>query len=181
MNPRIALAFLDTKDLTGKKSKDLATILESKLINQITKSNTYQFVERDNLDKVLTEQSMKETGLTEGSNVELGGLSAAHHFLKLTINSYEEITDKNNLMFVVKYKQKVTLEVNVSVVSAQTGNVIFNKTYSSMAARKNETAFGIGETIDFKFKSKNSSLLFESIANQLITDNALLSTLQTHN
>jgi len=89
--------------------------LKQKLITQLVNTNRFKVVVRDHLQKVIEEQSLFASGVIDNKQSKnIGTLIGADAFLNVVI-----------------HRQKDTIELHLSLISAKTGTIIWTNSQTN--------------------------------------------------
>ena len=138
-------------------SKDKVELIRQYLESNLVESKRYSVVERRDLEKVVKEYELSQSGLSESSSaVEVGKLLNATKIIMGSVTKYS-----------TKYIDYVIL---VKVVSVVTGEIIFSKTFE---IRKNESIKTVVDKISKELltgiKKKYGMVSFKSGNNVFVT------------
>lgn len=140
----------------------IANIIAERLIN-----NGFTVVERNKMNNIITEQNFAESGLIDPdtSNIELGKLIGADYILTGSLVNYD-VEERKFRGYGIETKTTVlTVDLNINIVSINTGAIEFSKTYRNA---QSFSELGVNSLkIDVASKARNS---IKSIADDFIRD-----------
>ncbi|HPP07389.1 MAG TPA: CsgG/HfaB family protein, partial [Syntrophorhabdaceae bacterium] len=109
--------------------------LQDMLISELVSTKAFHVLERKEIDKVISEQKISESGLVdEATKVKIGNLKAAKYLIAGTVSSYEEKTSGSGAGFGVMgfkmggKKDSAYIAVDLKVISTETGAIVDART-----------------------------------------------------
>ncbi len=109
--------------------------LQDMLISELVSTKAFQVLERREIDKVISEQKISESGLVDdATRVKIGNLKAAKYLIAGTVSSFEEHTSGSGAGFgfmgftIGGKKNEAYIAVDLKVVSTETGAIVDART-----------------------------------------------------
>lgn len=129
--------------------------LSDMLTNELASTKKFSLVERKEIDKVISEMKLNQSGLVDESTVgKLGRIKGAQYLIMATVSSFEENTDKKGgglsfMGFSIGAKSaKAYVAVDLKVVDAETSEVVDSRTIEATSESTSHaisgTLFGVG-------------------------------------
>lgn len=116
------------KGNTGQELQDM-------LISELVSTKAFQVLERNEIDKVISEQQISESGLVDdATRVKIGNLKAAKYLIAGTVSSYEEQTSGSGAGFgfmgftIGGKKESAYIAVDLKVISTETAAIVDART-----------------------------------------------------
>jgi len=133
--PRIGVLRFTNNTHAGWWHGTAGTELQDMLINELASTKAFRILERTELNKVLGEQQLSESGLVEESTkVKPGRIKGARYLIAGTVSSFQEETsgdDAGVSMFgfhVGGKREKAYIAVDLKVIDTETGEIVETRT-----------------------------------------------------
>lgn len=133
--PRIGVLRFTNNTHAGWWHGTAGTELQDMLINELASTKAFRVLERTELNKVLGEQQLSESGLVEESTkVKPGRIKGARYLIAGTVSSFQEETsgdDAGVSMFgfhVGGKREKAYIAVDLKVIDTETGEIVDTRT-----------------------------------------------------
>jgi curli biogenesis system outer membrane secretion channel CsgG len=115
--------------------------LQDMLINELASTKAFRVLERKELQSVISEQQLSESGLTDASTkIKIGKIKAAQYLVAATVSSFEENTEGSGggvnfhgFSFGGE-KQKAYIAVDLKVINAETGEIVDSRTVEATSS-----------------------------------------------
>ncbi len=109
--------------------------LQDMLISELVSTKAFQILERQEIDKVISEQKISESGLVDdATRIKIGNLKAAKYLVAGTVSSYEERTSGTGGGFGIMgftiggKKESAYIAVDLKVISTETAAIVDART-----------------------------------------------------
>ena len=154
---RVAIAKFDNE---ANAPAELFNTLRSRITDNIINTRKFEVVERQQLNKVLSEQKLAEAGVTEAESApQSGKLKGAGFVIYGSVLSLGFDENTINSADMVAQKKTAIVELQLRFANAETGKIVSSKT---IKARKSLSKLaGSGQTVA---SNTNDQVLQSSIA-----------------
>jgi curli biogenesis system outer membrane secretion channel CsgG len=139
--PRIGVLRFTNHTHAGWWGYTSGTELQDMLIAELASTKAFRVLERQELDKVLSEQKLSESGLVEESTrIRPGRIKAAKYLVAATVSSFQENTSGDeggvNIMGfrVGGAKKTAYMAVDLKVINTETGEIADTRTVEATSS-----------------------------------------------
>lgn len=159
-DPKPTIAVLDFKNKTARGGQQLGSGAADMLTTQLFKIRKFKVIERDKLKGILKEQELGATGLIESRAAEIGRLIGAQYLVVGSVTEYGVHRSRGGAMGISGTRAEYNTTVDVRIISAATGEVIFADTGSGSESASSARILGIGggDTGEFNEKLAQKSM-----------------------
>jgi curli biogenesis system outer membrane secretion channel CsgG len=133
--PRIGVLRFTNHTHAGWWGYTSGTELQDMLIAELASTKAFRVLERQELDKVLSEQKLSESGLVEESTrLKPGRIKVAQYLVASTVSAFQEDTSGSDSgisiygFHVGGAKKTAYMAVDLKVIDTQTGEIVNNRT-----------------------------------------------------
>lgn len=133
--PRIGVLRFTNHTHAGWWHGTAGAELQDMLIAELASTKAFRILERKELDKVLSEQKLSESGLVEESTkVNLGRIKGARYLVAGTVSAFQEdVTNDGGGISMFGFhvggkREKAYIAVDLKVIDTETGEVIDTRT-----------------------------------------------------
>jgi curli biogenesis system outer membrane secretion channel CsgG len=133
--PRVGVLRFTNHTTASWWGRTAGTELQDMLINELASTKAFSVLERKELDKVISEQKLSESGLVdEKTKLRPGRIKVAKYLIAATVSSFEENTagSGGGVSFygfsVGGKKDKAYIAVDLKVLDTETGEVADSRT-----------------------------------------------------
>lgn len=139
--PRIGVLRFTNHTHAGWWGYTSGTELQDMLIAELASTKAFRVLERQELDKVLSEQKLSESGLVEESTrIKPGRIKAAKYLIAGTISAFQENTSGDEGGIAVMgfrvggAKKTAYMAVDLKVIDTETGEIVDNRTVEATSS-----------------------------------------------
>jgi curli biogenesis system outer membrane secretion channel CsgG len=133
--PRIGVLRFTNQTSAGWWSASVGNELSDMLVSELVSTKAFQVLERKELDAVLTEQDLGNSGrISAATKAKLGKIKGAKYIVAATVSSYEESTKGGGGGISVGgislggKKEKTYIACDLKVVDTETGEIVDTRT-----------------------------------------------------
>ncbi len=154
------IAVMDFKNKTAYGGYQLGSGAADMLTTQLFKTRKFSVVERDKLKSLMKEQEIGATGLVDKKAAEIGKLIGAEYLVVGSVTEYGVSRSKGGAMGISGTKTEYRTTVDVRIINAATGEVVFADSGSGSESSSSANVFGIGggDTTSFDEKKAQESM-----------------------
>lgn len=120
-NKNVRVAVLPFEDASGVKNSGIN--VSDAITNELIRLSGWDVVERTHIMKVIKEQSIEATGMTEQDYSKLGKLTNVDFFITGSLGQYEQNTDKDG-------NPGIRITINLRFIDTTHGRIIGTGRYS---------------------------------------------------
>ncbi len=150
------IAVMDFKNKTGHGGWELGSGAADMLTTQLFKIRKFSVVERDKLKSVMKEQNIGATGLVDSKAAEIGKLIGAQYIVVGSVTEYGVSKSRGGAVGISGSKTEYKTTVDVRIVNAATGEVVFADSGSGSESSSSASVFGIGGGDSNEFNEKKA-------------------------
>ena len=143
--PRTKVAVAKFQNATRFGQRRLGENITDVLSTELNKTQRFILLERAEVDKILEQVALSQTGLTEGS-IEQIQLLDADYILTGTVTHYSVNTTGSSGIFTQSKKQEAEVAVDMRLINVRNGAVVFSETGRGKAEKVFDKVLGMGET-----------------------------------
>jgi curli biogenesis system outer membrane secretion channel CsgG len=133
--PRIGVLRFTNHTSAGFWSASVGNELSDMLVSELVSTKAFQVVDRKELDAVLSEQDLGESGrVSAATKAKMGNIKGAKYIVAATVSSYEESTSGGGGgisvggISVGGKKDKTYIACDLKVVDTETGEIVDTRT-----------------------------------------------------
>lgn len=133
--PRIGVLRFTNSTRAYWWSGGTASELQDMLINELASTKAFQILERKELNSVLSEQQLSESGLVDSSTkIKIGKIKGAQYLVAATVSAFQEDTESSGGGIHFRGfsfggdKKKAYLAVDLKIIDAETGEIADSRT-----------------------------------------------------
>ncbi len=133
--PRIGVLRFTNQTSAGWWSASVGNELTDMLVSELVSTKAFQVLERKELDAVLTEQDLGNSGrISAATKAKMGNIKGAKYIVAATVSSYEEKTSGGGGGISVGglslggHKDKTYIACDLKVVDTETGEIVDTRT-----------------------------------------------------
>jgi len=133
--PRIGVLRFTNQTSAGWWSASVGSELSDMLVSELVITKAFQVLERKELDSVLTEQDLGNSGrISAATKAKMGNIKGAKFIVAATVSSYEENTSGGGGGISVGgislggKKEKTYIACDLKVVDTETGEIVDTRT-----------------------------------------------------
>lgn len=142
---RLAVISMDNKTPYGQAR--IGTAIKDMLTTEIAKTECFVLVERDQLDKVMAEQALGQSGAIDESKAPLvGRLVGAEFVITGSLTQFGVRTEAREKLFSDSKTQFADATVDIRLISVETGQIVRALSGTGHAQRKYRSVLGMGSS-----------------------------------
>jgi len=139
------IGVVDFENKTTYGANRLGTSASDILITELAKSGKFIVVERDKLDKIMSEQKLGMTGaINPATAAKVGKTLGLNAIVTGAISQFGETTEGSEYLITQSKSQIVKCTVDIRVVDAETGQVLYADSGSGLGKKHSGGVFGLG-------------------------------------
>jgi curli biogenesis system outer membrane secretion channel CsgG len=139
------IGVVDFENKTTYGANRLGTSASDILITELAKSGKFIVVERDKMDKLLAEQKLGMTGAIDPNTAaKVGKILGLNAIVTGSISQFGEDTEGSEYLITQSKSQVVKCTVDIRVVDAETGQVLYADSGSGLATKHTGGVLGLG-------------------------------------
>lgn len=142
--PKKKLAIAKFENATRFGKRRLGENITDVLTTEMSKTGRFTLIERAEVDKILEQIALSQTGLTEG-NLEQIQLLDADYILTGTVTHYAVTTTGSSNLFTQSKVQKATVGADVRIINVRTGEILLSESGKGRAEKSFDKVLGMGE------------------------------------
>jgi curli biogenesis system outer membrane secretion channel CsgG len=140
-------AILSIVNRTTYGQERIGSAVKDMLTTEISKTGCFALVEREQLDKVLAEQALGQTGAIDSSSVpKVGKLLGAEFLLFGSVTQFGVRTEASENLFGDSKTQFADAAVDIKMMNVETGEIVLSLTGTGHAKRKYTSVLGMGSS-----------------------------------
>jgi curli biogenesis system outer membrane secretion channel CsgG len=140
---RIGVVDFDNKTTYG--ANRLGTSASDILITELAKSGKFIVVERDKMNTIMSEQKLGMTGAIDPTTAaKVGKILGLNAIVTGAISQFGEETEGSEYLITQSKSQIVKCTVDIRVVDAETGQVLYADSGSGLSKKHSGGVFGLG-------------------------------------
>jgi curli biogenesis system outer membrane secretion channel CsgG len=143
LKKKMAIAKFENVTRFGKRR--LGENITDVLSTELSKTNRFILLERAEVDKILDQVALSQTGLTEGS-LEQIQLMDADFILTGTVTHYAVTTTGSSNLITQSKKQKAEVAADVRIIDVRSGEIILSETGRGISEKEFDKVLGMGES-----------------------------------
>jgi curli biogenesis system outer membrane secretion channel CsgG len=139
------IGVVDFQNKTKYGANRLGTSATDILITELAKSGKFIVVERDKMDKILEEQKLGMSGAIDPNTAaKVGKILGLNAIVTGSISQFGEETEGSEYLVTQSKSQVVKCTVDIRVVDAETGQVLYADSGSGLSRKHTGGVFGLG-------------------------------------
>ena len=144
IGPKKKLAITKFENATRFGKRRLGENITDVLTTELSKSQRFILLERAEVDKILEQVALSQSGITEGTLEKIQILDA-DFILAGTVTHYAVTTTGSSNLFTQSKTQKAEVAADVRIIDVRTGEIILSETGRGTAEKDFEKVLGMGE------------------------------------
>ncbi len=161
--PKKRIAIADFTNKTQYAKGRIGTQASDQLATHLVKSNAFIVIEREQLNRIMGEQALGQTGAVKGETAaKVGELLGAQALITGSISEFGFTQGTTDGGLFKKKSQKVRAVVNIRAIDTSTGAILFAENGEGIAETEDTQVFGFGS------KSGYDETLNDKALNQAI-------------
>lgn len=171
--PKRRVGVIDFENKTAYGGR-LGTAATDILITELTKTGKFIVVERDKMDKLMEEQRLGMSGAIDPNTAaKMGKILGLNAIVTGSVSQFGVATTGSDYLLVQTKKQVADATVDIRVVDAETGQVLYADSGEGKSTSSNGQVLGLGtrggynETIEGEALRAAISQLVENITSQI--------------
>ena len=139
------IGVVDFENKTTYGANRLGTSASDILITELAKSGKFIVVERDKMDKIMAEQKLGMTGAIDPSTAaKVGKILGLNAIVTGAISQFGTETEGSEYLITQSKSQIVKCTVDIRVVDAETGQVLYADSGAGLSKKHTGGVFGLG-------------------------------------
>jgi len=139
------IGVVDFENKTTYGANRLGTSASDILITELAKSGRFIVVERDKMDKLMSEQKLGMSGAIDPNTAaQVGKILGLNAIVTGSISQFGEDTEGSEYLITQSKSQVVKCTVDIRVVDAETGQVLYADSGSGLARKHTGGVLGLG-------------------------------------
>ena len=139
------IGVVDFENKTTYGANRLGTSASDILITELAKSGKFIVVERDKMNQVMAEQKLAMTGAIDPSTAaKVGRILGLNAIVTGAISQFGETTEGSEYLITQSKSQIVKCTVDIRVVDAETGQVLYADSGSGLGKKHSGGVLGLG-------------------------------------
>ncbi len=143
--PKRRIGVVDFQNKTAYGQARLGTSASDILITELAKSGKFIVVERDKIDQILAEQKLDMTGAIDPNTAaKVGKILGLNAIVTGSISQFGSDTQGSEYLLTQSKSQVVKCTVDIRVVDAETGQILYADSGSGIAKQHSGGVLGLG-------------------------------------
>jgi curli biogenesis system outer membrane secretion channel CsgG len=142
--PKKKLAIAKFENATRFGKRRLGDNITDVLATELSNSQRFILIERAEVDKILEQVALSQSGLTEGT-LEQIQLLDADYILTGTVTKYAVSTSGSNNLFTQSKKQKAEVSADMRMIDVRSGEILLSVSGQGSAEKESDKVLGMGE------------------------------------
>jgi len=139
------IGVVDFENKTTYGANRLGTSASDILITELAKSGKFIVVERDKMDKLMAEQKLGMSGAIDPNTAaKVGKILGLNAIVTGSISQFGEETEGSEYLITQSKSQVVKCTVDIRVVDAETGQVLYADSGSGLSKKHSGGVLGLG-------------------------------------
>ncbi len=139
------IGVVDFENKTTYGANRLGTSASDILITELAKSGKFIVVERDKMNTIMSEQKLGMTGAIDPTTAaKVGKILGLNAIVTGSISQFGEATEGSEYLITQSKSQVVKCAVDIRVVDAETGQVLYADSGSGLSKKHTGGVFGLG-------------------------------------
>ncbi len=168
--PKMKIAVAEFSNSTPYSQRRLGQSISSILVTELSRTNRFTILERDQIESILGEVNLSMSGLSQDvyGDFELIG---ADYLIVGDVTSFAVATEGHRSIASRSRTQTANVSVDLRIIDVRTGEIILSETGSGNAMKRTTEVLGMGGTAGYDegleqdaFRSSVSSVMENIIA-----------------
>ena len=142
--PKKKLAIAKFENATRFGKRRLGENITDVLTTELSKTQRFNLLERADVDKILDQLALAQSGITEGT-LEQIQLLDADFILTGTVTHYAVTTTGSSNLFTQSKTQKAEVGADVRIIDLRTGEILLSESGMGIAEKEFDKVLGMGE------------------------------------
>lgn len=143
LRKKLAIAKFENATRFGKRR--LGENMTAVLSTELAKTDRFILLERADVDQILEQVALSQSGITEGT-LEQIQLLDADYILSGAVTHYSVTTTGSSNLFTQSKIQKAEVTTDVRIINIRTGEIVLSKSGSGIAEKEFSKVLGMGES-----------------------------------
>lgn len=145
VGPKRRVGIVDFQNKTKYGEARLGTSASDVLITELSKSGKFILVERDKMNTLLAEQKLGMSGAIDATTAaRVGKILGLNAIVTGSISEFGTTTEGSEYLLAQSKKQVVKATVDIRVVDAETGQILYADSGSGLGVKKSGGVLGLG-------------------------------------
>lgn len=144
IGPKKKMAIAKFENATRFGKRRLGENMTSVLTTELSKTRRFILLERADVDKILDQLALAQSGITEGS-LEQIQLLDADFILTGAVTHYAVTTTGSSNLFTQSKTQKAEVGADVRIIDVRTGEILLSESGKGKAVKEFDKVLGMGE------------------------------------
>ena len=144
VGPKKKLAIAKFENATRFGKRRLGENMTTVLTSELSKTNRFILLERADVDKILDQLALAQTGITEGT-LEQIQLLDADFILTGAVTHYAVTTTGSSNLFTQSKTQKAEVGADVRIIDIRTGEIMLSESGKGSTEKEFDKVLGMGE------------------------------------
>jgi curli biogenesis system outer membrane secretion channel CsgG len=144
VGPKKKLAIAKFENATRFGKRRLGENMTTVLTTELSKSQRFILLERADVDKILDQLALSQSGVTEGT-LEQIQLLDADFILTGAVTHYAVTTTGSSNLFTQSKTQKAEVGADVRIIDVRTGEILLSESGKGSAEKEFDKVLGMGE------------------------------------
>jgi curli biogenesis system outer membrane secretion channel CsgG len=144
IGPKKKMAIAKFENATRFGKRRLGENITAVLSTELAKTGRFILIERADLQEILEQVALSQTGLTEGT-LEQIRLLDADYIMTGTVTKYAVTTSGTSNLFTQSKVQRAEVAADMRMIDVRTGEIILSESGEGSAEREAEKVMGMGE------------------------------------
>jgi len=144
VGPKKKLAIAKFENATRFGKRRLGENMTTVLTTELSKSQRFILLERADVDKILDQLALSQSGITEGT-LEQIQLLDADFILTGAVTHYAVTTTGSSNLFTQSKTQKAEVGADVRIVDVRTGEILLSESGKGSSEKEFDKVLGMGE------------------------------------
>lgn len=147
---RQRLAVVDFADKTGYGQGRIGTAAADILINYLVESKQFRVIERTQIQKVLAEHKLEQSGLTDTATaVKIGKLLNVRFLAYGVVTNFGMREEASDVILYQQKEQIAECAVTVRLIDVETGEILLSRMGDGKATREVRGSLGLGGRMSY--------------------------------
>lgn len=153
---RVAVIDFETREGYAKRLGNAATSI---LMTELGKTGKLILVEREKINKLLEEQKLGQTGIIDSNTaVAVGKILGLNAIVTGAVSQFGVNTESSGALITQSKKQIAEAKVDIRVVDASTGRVLYTDVGAGKAEKSTGTFLGMGSSSGYDERIEGDAL-----------------------
>ncbi|MDD5686288.1 MAG: CsgG/HfaB family protein [Elusimicrobia bacterium] len=143
--PKKKISVVEFENKTAYGQRRLGTAASDVLLTELGKSKKFILIERSKLDKVMEEQKLQTTGMTDANTaVQMGKILGLDAIVVGSISQFGVKTGGSDYLITQSKQQVAECTVDIRVIEVETGRIIYIDSGKGVAKSSKGSFLGMG-------------------------------------